>query len=52
MTPCDKDNIFHTIDTQALLLGEPHTVIDVFDYPISEIAESDSVLPFCRERKI
>jgi hypothetical protein len=52
MTPCDKNNIFHTIDTQTSLIGEPHTVMDILDYPFTEIAESDRVLLFCRERKI
>jgi hypothetical protein len=52
MTASDKNDILHAVDTQASLLDEPHAVIDIFDYPLSEISESDSVLPFCWERKI
>jgi hypothetical protein len=52
MTPSDKDDIFHAVDSQPSLVGEPHAVIDVADYPFSEIAESDGVLPLGWERKI
>ena len=52
MTPSDKNDIFHVVDSQASLLGEPHAVIDIVDYPFFEISASDSVLPFGWERKI
>jgi len=52
MTPCDKNNIFHTNGPQASVLCEPHTVMDILDYPFTEIAESDRVLLFCWVRKI
>jgi hypothetical protein len=52
MTPSDKNNIFHPADPQASPLSELHTVIDVFDYPFTEIAEGNRVLSFCREWKI
>ena len=52
MTASDEDNIFHVADPQASLFGEPHTVIDIFDHPFTEIAESDRVLLFCWEWKI
>jgi hypothetical protein len=52
MTPGNKDNIFHAADPQASLLGKTHAGVDIFDYPFTEIAVSDRVLSFCRERKI
>jgi hypothetical protein len=52
VTPSYKNDIFHAVDSQAPLLREPHAVIDVADYPFSEISESDSVLPLGWERKI
>jgi hypothetical protein len=52
MATSDKNNIFHAADPQASLFGEPHTVIDIFDHPSTEIAESDRVLLFCWEWKI
>ena len=52
MTPSDKYDIFRAVDSQASLLGEPHAVEDIFDYPFLEVSASDSVLPFCWERKI
>jgi hypothetical protein len=52
MTPSDENNIFHAADPQASLLGKTHTSMNVFDYPFTEIAVSDRVLSFCRERKI
>jgi hypothetical protein len=44
MTPSDKNDVFHAFDSQALLLREPHGVVDVAGYPFSEISESDGVL--------
>jgi hypothetical protein len=52
MTPSDKNNIFHAVDPQASVLSEPHTIIDIFDYPFAEIAESDRVFSFYWEWKI
>jgi hypothetical protein len=52
MTPSDKNNIFHAADPQASLLCKTHTGMDIFDHPFTEIAKSDRVLSFCRERKI
>jgi hypothetical protein len=52
VTPSYKNDIFHAVDSQAPLLREPHAVIDVADYPFSEISESDGVLPLGWERKI
>jgi hypothetical protein len=52
MTPSNKNDIFHTADPQASLLSEPHTAIDIFDHPFTEISERNRVLSFCGERKI
>lgn len=52
MTTSNKDNIFHAADPQASLVSEPHTVIDISDYPFAEIAESDRVLLLRREWEI
>jgi hypothetical protein len=52
MTPSDENNIFHAADPQASLLSEPHTAIDIFDYPFTEISEGNRILSFYRERKI
>jgi len=52
MTSCDKNDVFHAVDPQAFLLSKSHTVMDIFDYPFTEIALSDCVLHFRWEKKI
>jgi hypothetical protein len=51
MASSDKNDIFHAIDPQTKVLSESHTVIDVIDYPFTEIAVSDRVLALCGNGK-
>jgi len=52
MTPSDKDDILHAIDSATLSLGNLETVVDVVQYPFSEITKSDGLLVGCRKREI
>jgi len=52
MTPSNENNIFHGIDPESLLLSKPHTIINIPDYPLLEIASSDSILLLCWKGKI
>jgi hypothetical protein len=47
MTPSDKDDILHAIDSATPILGNLETVIDVLHYPFGEITKCDGFLVGC-----
>lgn len=49
MTPSNENDIFHTGDSQAKILSDLETVVDILYQPFTEVAASDRVLTFRRE---
>jgi hypothetical protein len=51
MTPCDKNNILHALDSRAMILSDFDTAMDVFDYPIRKVAKGDRIFTLCPARE-
>jgi len=51
MTPSDKNDILHAVDSTAQILSDLETVVDMVDNPFAEITISGGLLMVCRERK-
>jgi hypothetical protein len=51
MTPSDKNNVLHAVESQAEIFSDPHTAVDILDQPFPKVAMSDRILACCRERK-
>jgi len=52
MTPSDKDDIPHIVDTTSKSVSDLETVIDILKDPFSEITMRAGLLTVCREREI
>jgi hypothetical protein len=51
MTPSDKNDILHAVDSTAQILSDLETIVDIVDNPFAEITTSDGLLMDCPERK-